>query len=106
MSNIYAETMPSACEECPCCNNDVDYGASCNLGAYDYSEYHQTLYKHLNCPLKPLTDRLAEERKKVVDLVMDNYNNYVGYEMDWIGFHEFLDKIKSGADTNVDTKNN
>jgi hypothetical protein len=66
MNNIYVETMPSACDECPCCNNDVDYGSCCNLGAYDYAECHQTIYRHPNCPLKPLTDRLAEERKKVI----------------------------------------
>ena len=66
MNNIYVETMPSGCVECPCCNRDVDYGACCNLGAYDYKEYYCTTNKHPNCPLKPLSDRLAEERKKVV----------------------------------------
>lgn len=106
MDNVYVDKVPTCCDECPCCNTDVDYGACCNLGAFDYKDCHQTLYKHPKCPLKSTSQLLLEERKKVVDLVMDNYNNYVGYEMDWIGFHEFLDKIKSGTDTNVDTKNN
>jgi hypothetical protein len=58
---IYVETVPSACDECPCCNSDIDYGACCNLGAYGYVDYYPTTRKHPNCPLKLLTDRLAEE---------------------------------------------
>ena len=69
MNNIYVETMPSACVECPCCNSDVDYGACCNLCAYGFEEDYCTNQKHPNCPLKPLSDRLAEERKKVVQEV-------------------------------------
>jgi hypothetical protein len=66
MNNIYVDELPKSCDECPCCNSDIDYGACCNLGAYGFKECYCTNKKHPNCQLKPLTDRLAEERKKAV----------------------------------------
>lgn len=98
MNNIYVETMPSGCVECPCCNRDVDYGACCNLGAYDYKEYYCTTNKHPNCPLKPLSDRLAEERNKVCEKIRkkfpmpkDDISDEITYSL-----NEFLDQIEKG----------
>ena len=87
MNNIYVETMPSGCVECPCCNSDIDYGACCNLGAYDYKEYYCTTNKHPNCPLKPLSDRLAEERKIVCNQarvdIRSLFNSYASSLIDY-----------------------
>lgn len=95
MNNIYVETMPSACDECPCCNNDVDYGACCNLGAYDYAECHQTIYKHPNCPLKPLIahDKLKdldyEILKRDYDFLRKEYNRLID-----VGNHRLAEERK------------
>ncbi len=111
---IYVETMPSDCDECPCCNSDVDYGACCNLGAYGYVDYYPTTRKHPNCPLKSLKDALAEERKKVVQELKDwcdknfnwvgdgtgydgqDYNEMIGSNNTINKLREILDQIERG----------
>lgn len=83
MNNIYVDELPKDCSECPCCNNDIDYGACCNLGAYDYTECHQTIYKHQNCPLKSLTDRLAKTTiAELVNIQIYVSDNAVGAEQE------------------------
>lgn len=69
---VYVKELPNSCDECPCCNSDVDYGACCNLGAFDYKDCHQTLYKHLKCPIKSLIKIRQEERSKVCDDIRQN----------------------------------
>ena len=66
---VYIKELPNSCDECPCCNSDVDYGACCNLGAFNHYEYYQTIYKHPKCPLKSTSQLLAEERKKVIEKI-------------------------------------
>ena len=64
---VYVDELPECCNECPCCNNDVDYGSCCNLGAYEYEDYYQTIYKHPRCPLQSLADHDKQVRKQVCD---------------------------------------
>lgn len=70
MNNIYVDELPKKCKDCPCMNNDGFGGYDCNLYYEKHKEilgcdyYSNTIPK--DCPLKPLTDRLAEERKSVV----------------------------------------
>lgn len=62
----YVSELPECCDECPCCNHDVDYGSCCNLGAYDYEEWHQTDSKHNKCPLQSLADHDKQVRKELL----------------------------------------
>ena len=63
MNNIYVDELPeNYIDICPC-NHDgrctlLNY-EDCNICYYD-------MKKNEHCPLKLITDRLAEERKKVV----------------------------------------
>lgn len=69
---VYVDELPECCNECPCCNYDTDYGSCCNLGAYEYDDYYQTLYKHPRCPLQSLTDYTKQVRKEVVQEISKN----------------------------------
>lgn len=72
MNNIYVDELPKDCSECPMCRSGnlklqrkgrYIEAKQCVFGQYKY----QTIDDEINtCPLKPLTDRLAEERKKVI----------------------------------------
>jgi hypothetical protein len=81
---IYVDELPKECCGCPCCNNDIDYGSCCNLGAYEYYEYHQTTTRHNKCPLQTIADleaKLAEKEKEIEKLktlvdVIDKYRQY------------------------------
>ena len=66
MNNIYVEgEFLNHCNDCPFYNIETEV---------EFVGYEKNYYKCLvggdiitgNCPLKPLADRLAEERKKVV----------------------------------------
>ena len=105
MNNVYVDKVPTCCDECPCCNSDIDYGACCNLGAYGYVDYYPTTRNHPNCPLKPLSDRLAEERKKVVQEIkfQARARGIFGQNGKFMGYHEFneiLDQIEGVSDDN------
>ena len=71
MNNIYVETMPETCEKCPCyLNRDYYDDCKCNftnncVWVYALKFFDCSEERHPTCPLKPLSDRLAEERKKV-----------------------------------------
>lgn len=73
---VYVDELPECCCECACCNHDVDYGACCNLGAFDYGSDHQTLYKHPRCPLQSLTDHDKQVRKKVCEKISEKVKNF------------------------------
>ena len=73
MNNIYVETMPSACEECSCCYYD-DY-AECYRCPLLLDNEINIYDKDSDCPLKPLSDRLAEERKKVCEQIYQLFTN-------------------------------
>ena len=69
---IYVDELPKSCGECPCCNNDVDYGSCCNLGAYEYDDYHQTTTRHHRCPLQTIAEHDKQVRKKVCEKIYRN----------------------------------
>lgn len=78
MNNIYVNELPKSCAvyECPF-NYDI---CSCtakefvDVGDVDI-EYSYEKGRHKTCPLKPLSDRLAEERKKVVQELRERAKN-------------------------------
>ena len=84
---VIVDELPKCCEECPCCNKDVDYGSWCNLGAYRYDEWHQVNTKHCKCPLQSLTDYTKQVRKEVCEEIINKLDNISGE-------HTF--KIKGG----------
>ena len=98
MNNIYVNELPTkgACiGGCPYAVTDtwVSYCPFQQEENGDHLIVEEDCIKA--CPLKLITDRLAEERKKVVDLVRENYSKYDGYDnFDWLGFTEFLDQIE------------
>ena len=70
MNNIYIEKTPETCEECSCCYYD-DY-AECYKCPLLLDNEINIYDKDSDCPLKPLTDRLAEERKKVIERIRES----------------------------------
>ena len=70
---IYVSELPKDCEECPCCNKDVDYGSCCNLGAYEYDDYFCINKKHPRCPLQSLADYTKQVRKEVVQEIWKEF---------------------------------
>jgi hypothetical protein len=98
MNNIYVDELPKSCGDCSFCEK------------YGYYLYCSRLCKKLEyldkekeCPLKPLTDRLAEERKKVVQEISGkgkkenvwNLTNNTSKEVLIIGT-DILDQIERG----------
>lgn len=80
MNNIYVDELPKNCEKCLCYSYSDGF-CNCECWYQKYGEIKDVAeYTHLglkenerptDCPLKPLTDRLAEERKKVVQEIRD-----------------------------------
>ena len=104
MNNIYVDELPKKCKDCPCMNNDGFGGYDCNLYYKKHKEilscdyYADTIPKH--CPLKPLSDRLAEERKKVVqEIDCELYTKMVVYgdTPSYADIHSVLNKIKENS---------
>lgn len=93
MNNIYVDELPKSCDGC-CFNND----SYCVNNEYVIENYF-TQTKHPNCPLKPLSDRLAEERKKVIhDIDCELYTKMVVYgdTPSYTDIHKILEQIERG----------
>ena len=99
MNNFYVDEMPDCCGNCSlCCKDDLGYW--CQATRLVYIDERFVAEKRLNsCPLKPLSDRLAEERKKVVQEIKDLAGDY--FEMpycDACGNTDFNDVVLTGND--------
>ena len=92
MNNIYVETIPENCLDCEFCSKR-NYG--CILMKKDVREYRD------ECPLNFLSDRLAEERNKVVSEIRNKVEQAkLVYEWkgDEVHIEEILDQIERGTD--------
>ena len=91
MNNIYVDgELPKSCKGCLLHNED---NGQCQV-LICYTDDVPT-----DCPLKPLTDRLAEERKIAVQEIRDLAGDY--FEMpycDACGNTDFNDVILTGKD--------
>lgn len=78
MNNIYVDELPKSCAEYECPFNYDTCGCRAkefvDVGDIDI-EYFYEKGRHETCPLKPLSDRLAEERKMVVQEIRELYEN-------------------------------
>jgi hypothetical protein len=85
MNNIYVDELPKSCFDCDCPYTDdyIDFvPLRCPVCAWDWGKQKKdtevTGYnksRHKDCPLKPLSDRLAEERKKVCEQIYQLLTN-------------------------------
>ena len=69
MNNIYVENynLPESCWKCECLKDGDETGFYCSLSAFDNDEdYREVDVRHPKCPLKSISTKLAEERKKVL----------------------------------------
>jgi hypothetical protein len=99
MNNIYVDELPNGCKDCYCCNYCMDYGISCKITTRELDFGIEWEKRPKDCPLKPLADRLAEERKKVVQEIRDLAGDY--FEMpycDACGNTDFNDVVLTGND--------
>ena len=66
MNNIYVDELPDCCGNCSlCCKDDLGYW--CQATILIYIDERFVAEKRLkSCPLKSLSTKLAEERKKVL----------------------------------------
>ena len=71
MNNIYVEKKPVCCKYCYCSNKYFKEFYTCNILGRQLQSSEINEKRPKKCPLKPLTDRLAEERKKVCDQLKD-----------------------------------
>lgn len=68
---VYVDKLPKCCSDCPCCNECMDYGCSCNLNN-DYLTYDDYGKKrHKNCHLQSVADYTNQVRKKVCEEIRD-----------------------------------
>ena len=98
--NIYVDELPMSCAEYECpFNYDTCVCRAkefVDVGDIDI-EYFYEKGRHETCPLKPLSDRLAEERKMVVQELKKMMPIFFGKsEFDWEGFNDYLDQIERG----------
>ena len=111
MNNIYVDELPKNCFECVFCDNHKGY---CDLQEVRILRFFQK--RDIGCPLKLISDRLAEERKKVIERIRDLAEIYTepsakGFDFDTYilteeNLNKILDKAERGSYINVDTKNN
>lgn len=106
---IYVDELPKKCKDCPFSYvgyaYDFDEVRFCKLHK-DHCMHWIALYndKFNDCPLKLLTDRLAEERKKVIERIRDLAEIYTepsakGFDFDtYILTEENLNKILDKAE--------
>jgi hypothetical protein len=98
MNNIYVDELPKNCKGCLLHNEDNGW---CQV-LICYTDDVPS-----NCPLKPLTDRLAEERKKVVQEIREwckesfDYTKLPNELGCWVAvnreeFFNILDQIERG----------
>ena len=92
MNNIYVDELPKSCYECELNYQEHSWDAPrCKLTGE---------YCNQTCPLKPLSDRLAEERKKVVqEIDCELYTKMVVYgdTPSYADIHSVLNKIKENS---------
>lgn len=94
MNNIYVDELPDDCIDCPC---ESEY--YCNLLFCDIG-FLQCNERHPKCPLLKLSDRLAEERNKVVQKIRKKFSmpkDEIPDETTY-SLNEFLDQIERGTD--------
>ena len=76
MNNIYVDELPDCCVYCSLCCSDYKGKLYCKQLDENFKENIEIVnYKERksNCPLIPITDRLAEERKKVVSEIWQEF---------------------------------
>ena len=91
MNNIYVSELPKRCDSC------VGYGGA--SGRCKLLHKPAFIIPPKDCPLKLLSTRLAEERKKVVQEIRDLAGDY--FEMpycDACGNTDFNDVVLTGKD--------
>lgn len=66
MNNIYVDELPKSCNEC---NLGYFYDCQYCFLRPDLADKQEWCEKEKHCPLKLITDRLAEERMMVCDAV-------------------------------------
>lgn len=97
MNNIYVNKLPDCCVQCSLCCADYKGELYCkqldetfkpNIEVVDYKKRKE------NCPLKLLSDRLTEERKKVVQEIRD-WCDKNGIVVDTFFDHKTLKRIES-----------
>ena len=80
MNNIYVDDLPDCCVYCSLCCSDYKGELYCKQLDENFKENIEIVnYKERksNCPLIPITDRLAEERKKVVREIRETIFEYL-----------------------------
>lgn len=80
---VYVDRLPKCCEECPCCNNCMDYGCSCNLDdiKLTYDDYANKRNK--DCPLQSIADYTKQVRKELIAKVYEVLEQAVPHDLCW-----------------------
>lgn len=100
MNNIYVDELPKSCRGCLFQCYGSCLGGRDILNGNPYTEIcHLKRQKPIDCPLKTLSDRLAEERKKVVQEIRNKVEQ-AKFVYEWKGdeahIQDILDQIERG----------
>ena len=87
MNNIYVDELPKRCNDCK-----FQVFIAYHKNGWEHKERFCSVMKNNydcicskeNCPLKPLTDRLAEERRKVVQEIKQRLIEYTGFDEEYL----------------------
>ena len=100
---IFVSELPKSCKEC----RYYEINSYADILGYKTNSHKCVLNGSIltgDCPLKPLSDRLAEERKKVIERIRDLAEIYTepsskGFDFDtYILTEENLNKILDKAE--------
>ena len=111
-TKVYVDKLPESCRTCPCSNDCMDYGFSCNITLKPISKKIYYDEKLKDCPLIDIKDHDRELVKEVCNSIMDvcklnirtykkhlpedcqKYKEVDAFNKAILGVLEFLDKIE------------
>lgn len=80
---VYVDSLPKCCRQCPCCNCEYESRLTCNLGTFDDEYYLQHISmldkkRHRDCPLKTIQ---SVQNQRAVE-ALERLKNYSNKETD------------------------
>lgn len=77
---VYVDEIPKCCKECPCMNDDIDFGNHCNMICekdlklfLDWDDCQR--FRNKDCPLETTQSLKQQVREEVVEEIKEKIKN-------------------------------